>query len=140
MSLFSLPLDVTPTPIMAQYNASYSWVTIVIYALFVIALWRMFTKAGRPGWAAIIPIYNIYVVVKLAGYSGWLVILLFIPIVDIVVGIMVAIRLAKAFGHGGAFGFFLLFVFSIIGYYILGFGDSKFVGPGGRAVAAATGA
>jgi hypothetical protein len=52
MSLFSLPLDVTPTPIMAQYNASYSWVTIVIYALFVIALWRMFTKAGRPGWAA----------------------------------------------------------------------------------------
>jgi len=102
------------------------------YVLVVLALWPVFTKAGKPGWGALIPIYNAYLLVKIAGYHGVLVLLYFIPIVNIVVAIIVAFGVGRAFGKGGAFSFFLLWLLAIIGYFIVGYGSSQYVGAGGK--------
>lgn len=110
---------------------------VVGYIILVIALWPVFTKAGFPGWGAIIPIYNTYVLVKIAGFHGATILLFLIPIVNVVWGIVVAIRLGAAFGKGGAFSFFLLWLFSIIGYFIVGYGSARYIGPGGVAKPAA---
>jgi hypothetical protein len=106
---------------------------IIGYAIMVVALWPVLTKAGRPGWGAIIPIYNVYLLVKIAGYHGALTILFYIPIANIIVGIIVALVLGRAFGKGGAFSFFLLWLLAIIGYFIVGYGSSTYVGDGGDA-------
>lgn len=98
-------------------------------ALLVIAgLWKMFTKAGKPGWAAIIPIYNVYVMLQIVGRPTWWLIGFLIPVVNFVVGILVTIDLAKSFGKGIGFavGMILLpFIF----YPLLGFSDARYQGP-----------
>lgn len=101
----------------------------VVGLLFIIALWRVFSKAGRPGWWAIIPFVNSFQLVKIGGYSGWLFLLLLVPFVNIIVYIVVALGIAKNFGKSGVFGFLGLVIFSIIGYLILGFGSAQYVGP-----------
>lgn len=106
---------------------------LVGYILYVLALWPVFKKAGFPGWGALIPIYNTYVLVKISGHHGAWVLLYLIPIVNIVISIIVAIGVGKAFEKGGAFSFFLLWLFSLIGYFIVGYGESRYIGPGGRA-------
>jgi len=100
----------------------------VVVVVAIIALWRVFAKAGRPGWAAIIPIYNIYTLVKVSGNSGWFVLLYFIPVVNIIISVIVALGVAKNFGKSGVFGFVGLWLFSLIGYLILGFGSAQYVG------------
>ena len=100
-----------------------------IFALLVIiALWRVFSKAGKPGWFAIIPILNIYTLVTIAGKPGWWTILYFIPVANIIVNVIVSIDLAKAFGKSSAFGIVALWLFSVIGYFILGFGKAQYQG------------
>jgi hypothetical protein len=105
---------------------------LVGYIITVLALWPVFTKAGRPGWAAIIPIYNSYTLVKIAGYHGAMTILLFIPIVNIVVWLLIGLGVGRAFGRGTAFSVFLLWLFALIGYFIVGYGRSRYQGDGGR--------
>jgi hypothetical protein len=109
-----------------------SWIYggLIAEVFSIIAFWKVFTKAGRPGWAAIIPLYNVYTLLKVAGRPGWWLILYFIPIVNLVISIVVAIDVAKAFGKSAAFGFFGLWLFSIIGYLILGFGEATYHGGG----------
>jgi hypothetical protein len=118
---FSYSVDYTNNPVF--------W---VIYAavllLTIVSLWRVFSKAGRPGWAVLVPIYNIYTLVKVSGNSGWFTLLFFIPIVNIIIAVVVALGVAKNFGKSGVFGFIGLFIFSIIGYLILAFGPAKYVG------------
>lgn len=99
---------------------------IAWYIIIAIALWRVFSKAGYPGILAIIPIVNVFILVRVAGYSAWMTLLYLIPIVNIVFAIFVAIRLGERFGKGGAFSFFLLWLFSAIGYLILGFGSTRY--------------
>lgn len=108
-----------------------TWLIVdIIVALLVLAgLWTTFQKANRPGWAAIIPIYNLYTLVKVAGREGWWVILYFIPLVNIVIHIIVSVDVAKAFGKSDVFGIFGLWLFSFIGYPMLGFGDATYKGP-----------
>jgi hypothetical protein len=103
-------------------------VGLVVVVFLIAAMWKVFTKAGKPGWAAIIPIYNIYVLLKIAGRPGWWLILYIVPLVNVVISIIVSIDVAKAFGKGGAFGFFLLWLLGIIGYPILGFGGATYRG------------
>ncbi len=110
-------------------------VMLAIAVVFIIGVWKVFTKAGQPGWAVLIPFYNAYVLLKIAGRPGWWLILMLVPLVNIVISIIVAIDVAKAFGQGAAFGVILLFLLSGIGYLVLGFGNYRYVG---RAAAAAT--
>ncbi|MFI5401637.1 MAG: DUF5684 domain-containing protein [Planctomycetota bacterium] len=96
--------------------------------IFVVAgIWKVFTKAGHPGWAAIVPIYNIYVLCKIAGKPGWWVLLYLIPVVSLVVAIIVMIDLAKAFGKGTGFAIGLVFL-GFIFFPILGFGSAQYRG------------
>lgn len=108
---------------------------LIGYIISVIALWPVFVKAGRPGWGALIPIYNTYLIVKIAGYHGAFVILYFIPIANIIVALIVALGVGRAFGRSTVFSIFMLWLLSIIGYFIVGYGNSTFRGDGGRTAA-----
>ena len=90
-------------------------------------MWKIFTKAGKPGWAAIVPFYNIYTEFEIAGMNGWMFLLLLIPFVNFIVMIMLYLKLAKAFGKGTGFGIGLIFL-NFIFTLILAFGSAEYVG------------
>ena len=98
-------------------------VALIIEVFAIAGLWRVFLKAGRPGWAAIVPFYNAWVLAKIAGRPGWW---LLVPGLNLVLGVIVAIDLAKAFGRGALFGVLGLFVFAPVGYVVLGFGQARY--------------
>lgn len=101
---------------------------LIVVVVEIAAMWMMFQKAGQPGWAAIIPIYNTYVLLKIVGRPAWWIILFLIPIVSFIVWIIVALDLAKSFGKGTGFGVASIF-FPYITIPILGFGDAQYQGP-----------
>jgi hypothetical protein len=103
-------------------------VGIALALLTLIACWRVFQKAKKPGWAAIIPIYDAYVLLKIVGRPGWWLLLYLIPVVNAITHIIVSVGLAKAFRKSGAFGFFWLFLFPFVGYWVLGFGQATYRG------------
>ena len=117
---------------MDYVNGSVAVVPAIIAAVFgllmIIAGWLTFKKAGKPGVAIIIPIWNTIVMCQIAGKPAWWFILFLIPVVNIVIAIIVVLNIAKAFGKSGAFGFFLLLVLPIIGWPILGFGKAQYQG------------
>lgn len=105
---------------------------LAIVVFIIAALWRVFTKAGQPGWAAIVPFYNIYIMLKIAGKPAWWLLLFLIPLVNIVIAVLVSIELAKCFGKGTGFGIGLAFL-GFIFYPILGFGDATYQGSASAA-------
>jgi len=111
-------------------------VYLVIFVLAIVALWKIFTKAGEEGWKSIIPIYNTIILLKIVGRPWWWILLFLIPLVNIVVIIIVYNDLSKSFGHGMGFTLGLIFL-NVIFFLILGFGGDRYVGPGGKAVVAA---
>ncbi|MCC6414829.1 MAG: signal peptidase I, partial [Opitutaceae bacterium] len=96
--------------------------------LIIASVWKTFTKANQPGWAAIIPIYNVYILTKIVGRPWWFILLLLIPLVNIIVAIVLSIDLAKSFGKGAGFGIGIALL-GFIFYPILGFGDATYKGP-----------
>ena len=108
-------------------------VMMVVAVVFIIGYWKVFVKAGQPGWAVLIPIYNAYILLKIAGRPGWWLLLMLIPFVNIVIFLLVAIDIAKSFGQSAVFGVVLLFLLSGIGYLVLGFGKYQYVGPAAAA-------
>ena len=123
-----------------EYEANFSipaWVIVLIcvFALLqIIAQWKVFTKAGQPGWACIIPIYNIYIMTKIAGKPGIWVLWMIIPLVNIVFVIWLYNMISKSFGHDEGFTVGLILL-GIIFWPILGFGPSKYQGPYGNPAA-----
>jgi Family of unknown function (DUF5684) len=89
--------------------------------------WKVFTKAGQPGWGSLIPIVNVYFLCKVAGRPGWWVILFILPCVNIFAIIVVCLDVAKAFGKGTGFTIGLILL-PFIFYPILGFGDAAYLG------------
>src|SRR5678816_2027962 len=137
----------TPARLLAQVDYSTetnppSPVSIIfgllIAVLIIVAMWKVFTKAGQPGWASIIPIYNLYVLCKIAGRPGWWLLLMLIPFVNIIIIIILCIDIAKSFGNGVGFGLGMAFL-GFIFWPILGFGSAQYQGPsaGGGAAAVA---
>ncbi|MBW1641004.1 hypothetical protein G3H63_18240 [Microbacterium resistens] len=108
------------------FSGTTSLLALAYYVLVVIAMWRVFTKAGYPGILALIPIVNLVFLVKIAGMSGWWALLYLIPLVNIVFAIVVAVKLGASFGKGGVFSFFLLWLIPFIGYFIIGFGSARY--------------
>ena len=88
----------------------------------------MFTKAGKPGWAAIVPLYNVIVLFEIVGKPIWWIALFLIPGVNLVIAIMAGIEMAKFFGRGTGFGVGLALL-GFIFFPILGFGDARYLGP-----------
>jgi len=101
-------------------------VLIVAMVIFeVVAQWKVFEKAGQPGWAALIPVYNLYIFLKIAGKPGWWVLLFFIPLVNFVILIIVMLQVATAFGKGAGFGMGLALLAWLF-IPILAFGDATY--------------
>ncbi len=116
-------------PLGALFGGTTLLVMLAVIAIFVVGMWKVFTKAGQPGWAVLIPIYNAYILLKIVGRPGWWLVLYLIPVVNLVVAAIVAMDVAKSFGYSAVFGFILLFLAAGIGYLILGFGSARYVGP-----------
>jgi len=99
------------------------WLVCVV--VLIVAMWKVFTKAGKPGWAALIPIYNIIVLLEIAGKPLWWIILFLIPLVNFIAWILVSIAVAEKFGKGTGFGLglaFLPFIFLLV----LGLGSAQY--------------
>ncbi len=103
---------------------------LAVIVLIIASWWKIFTKAGKPGWAAIVPIYNIIVILEIVGKPVWWFILLLIPFVNFFVGIYVIHLLSKSFGKDIGMTLLLIFL-GFIGFPMLGFGDAKYQGPAG---------
>ena len=107
-----------------------SLIILAVVVFMIAALWKVFTKAGEPGWACIVPIYNAIVYLKISGKPWWWLFLFFIPFVNFIITLFVSLGLAKNFGKGGGFGVGLWLLGPIF-LPILAFGDAKFVGTKG---------
>lgn len=86
-----------------DYSGLFSWLTPGLSLggiLVIIGMWMIFTKAGEAGWKAIIPLYNTYLLTKIAMGNGWLFLLLLIPVVNVIFAIYLMYKLALAFGRG----------------------------------------
>lgn len=113
-------------------NVQLSTGTIIFYiaiaVLMIVANWKIFTKAGRPGWASIVPFYNFYTKFEMVGMNGWLFLLLLVPVANIIIAIIYDIKLAQAFGKGAGFIVGLILLNPIF-LLILAFGSAQYQGP-----------
>lgn len=98
---------------------------IAVMVLMIASLWKVYAKAGKPGWAGIVPIYNVIVLLQIVGKPTWWLLLYFVPVANIVVGIIVMVELAKAFGKGTGYAMGLLFL-SPIFMPMLAFGSAEY--------------
>lgn len=115
------------SPLFATFGIGLMIVVLAFVFLMIVSVWKVFTKAGKPGWTSIIPIYNMVVILEIVKKPIWWILLMFIPIVNIIIGFIVLHELSKSFGKG--FGFTLgLIVLPIIFYPILGFGNAQYTG------------
>ena len=103
--------------------------------LVLASIWKVYTKAGQPGWAAIVPIYNMVVLLKISGKPVWWLLLFLIPLINLVFAFIVYIDLAKNFGKGAGFGVGLTLLAPVF-FPILGFGDAQYKGPSSAAAVA----
>ena len=94
----------------------------------IVSMWIVLKKAGRPGWAVLVPIYDVYVVLKVAGMPGswvlWLLAML-VPIADVIVAVLISLGIAYNFGKSALFAVGLLFL-PFVFIPILAFGDAKY--------------
>ncbi|MBB6645769.1 DUF5684 domain-containing protein [Halobellus ruber] len=101
------------------------FVTLALTAVIFAGFWKTFEKAGEPGWAAIVPIYNLYVLVKISGNAWWWFVLFFIPVINFFATLKISIDVAGKFNKGILFGLGLTFI-SFVFYPLLGFGDYQY--------------
>ena len=102
---------------------------LAIIIFYIASVWKIFEKAGKPGWAAIVPIYNLIVLLEIVNKPLWWIILLFIPFVNFIIIFVIYIELAQLFGKSTLFGVGLVLL-SFIFIPVLGFGDAQFKGRG----------
>jgi hypothetical protein len=96
-----------------------------VVVVTIAAMWKVFEKAGEPGWAALVPIYNIIVLLRIADKPMWWIILLFVPFVNIVIAYLVAVGVASRFGKGIGFAIGLVILAPIF-YAMLAWGDAQY--------------
>ena len=102
------------------------WIFYFAFIVFmIVVMWKIFEKAGKPGWGVIIPIYNIILQLEIAGRPIWWIFLMFIPLVNTVIAIIIIFDYAKAFGKGTGFGLGMLFL-PFIFFPILAFDSSEY--------------
>lgn len=99
------------------------WLGFIV--LIIASFWKVFTKAGQPGWASIVPIYNLIVLIQISGRPLWFFVLFFIPVANLIAIILIMIDIAKKFGKGPGFGLGLALL-GIIFFPILAFGDAQY--------------
>jgi uncharacterized membrane protein YhaH (DUF805 family) len=131
---------------LAQYNSSggsgggaaavggiivflvFMLIYLAVVVVWIAGMWKTFAKGGQPGWAAIVPILNHYIMCKLVGRPGWWVLLMFIPVVNFVIYIILHLDIAKSFGKDALYGVGLALL-PFIFFPMLGFGKAQYQGP-----------
>jgi hypothetical protein len=103
-------------------------VALAIVAVGIAGLWKVFTKAGQPGWAVLVPFYNVLIVLRIVGRPDIWLLFCLIPGVSVVIGIILCVDLAKSFGKDTLFAIGLILL-PIVFFPILGFGDARYLGP-----------
>ncbi len=101
-----------------------------IIFLGILPRWKIYKKAGEPGWASLVPFYNNYVLFKITWGEGILFLLLLIPIANFFIAIITWLKLARSFGKGSGFGVGLVF-FPFIFQLVMAFDNSYYIGPDG---------
>jgi len=119
--------DGIASAVLAMFGFGFVMVWLALMILMIVSMWIVFTKAGQPGWAILIPIYNGIVYLRVAGKPWWWLLLFLIPLANIVIGIIVTIDFAKKFGKGAGFGLGLAFL-GFIFYPILAWSDAQYQG------------
>ena len=119
------PIDAGGSAAAAGLGIGFMLVWLAVVVLMIAGMWKVFVKAGKPGWAAIIPIYNVVVLCEIAGKPAWWVVLFFIPFVNFIVAIILSLAVAKKFGKGAGYGIGLALL-SPVFYPMLGFGDAQY--------------
>ncbi len=127
--------ELTSAQNAGNYIGASLLISLGLSVLTAVALWPVFTKAGLAGWSALIPVVSVYLLVKIAGLHGALTLLYVIPFVNIVISCVVAIGCGRAFGRSAAFSVLLLWLLSPLGYFIIGYGRSGFLGKIGNQTA-----
>ena len=122
-----------PLAVLAQegggaFGLMFPVISLAIVVAVIAGGWKMFAKAGKPGWAFIVPVYNVIVLLEITGRPIWWVVLWLIPPVNFIVAIIVMVDLAKSFGKDVMFAIGLIFL-GFIFIPILGFGSAKYEGP-----------
>lgn len=114
--------------ILAGFGVMMFAFIFIVSIFFVVTYWKIFTKAGQPGWAAIVPIYNLYVMMVIVSRMGivWFV-LCFVPIVWFVPPLVLPFKMAEAFGKSAGFGVGLLLL-PVVFLPMLAFGSATWVG------------
>ncbi|MBI4860288.1 MAG: signal peptidase I [Candidatus Riflebacteria bacterium] len=108
-------------------DAFFALIQLAIGLICLVSMWTVFTKAGQPGWACIVPIYNLYVMLIIGGKPGWWLLLLFVPLVNLIIMFMMIAGIAANFGKGLGYVLGLIFL-PFIFYPLLAFGDAEYVG------------
>ncbi len=120
---FLMQSDTSGGGAAAAFGATFMIVWLAIAVLMIASWWAVFAKAGEPGWAAIIPIYNYVVLDRIVGRPGWWILLwLFLTPIPYIV---VSFDLAKRFGKGAGFALGLIFL-PFIFYPMLAWGDARY--------------
>jgi hypothetical protein len=112
------------------FGGLFGIVMVAVFAVMIASMWKVFVKAGQPGWAALVPVYNLITLLKITGKPLWWLALFCVPFANFVVIVLIMINLAKSFGKGTGFGLGLLFL-GVVFFPILAFGDARYQGPAG---------
>ncbi|MFH1464254.1 MAG: DUF5684 domain-containing protein [Pseudomonadota bacterium] len=113
---------------MGIFGLIMALIGMVVGLVVLIGMWKMYAKAGKPGWACIVPIYNLIVLLDIIGKPVWWIVLYFIPVVNAFVSLFVIFSLAGVFGKGAGFGIGLV-LFPAIFIPVLGFGGARYQRP-----------
>lgn len=123
--------DTSPTAGLAGiFTGTFITIMVIIAVIEIIGIWKIFTKAGKPGWASLIPIYREILLLEIVGKPWWWIFLLIFPCTSLIFAIWMINLLSKSFGQGVGFTLGLIFL-GFIFYPLLGFGDYQYIGPGG---------
>lgn len=106
-------------------------ISLSVGIISIVSMWMIFEKASEPGWKCLIPIYNLFIFFKITWLNGWYFLLMFIPLVNMVVGIVTAVKLAKVFDKDGWFAVGLIFLGPLF-TFILAFDKSRYIGGYGN--------
>lgn len=110
-----------------EFGASYFLTMgLIIFLIWCLSLWQVFTKGGYAGWKCLIPVYNIYILSKIGSQPTWVFILSLVPVIGFIGSILISIAVAESFGRGVLFGIFGLFIFSFFGYMYIGWGQAEY--------------
>jgi len=127
MTLFSILGQSQNTPDLDAAAPLVGLFFFIYFVLVIASIWKIFTKAGKPGWASIIPIYNVIVLLEIIGKPVWWIVLFLIPFVNIIISIITTNEVSKSFGRGAGTTVGLIFL-PFIFYPVLAFGSAQYQG------------